>query len=51
LLKESMHPKAKRSMDFEAADSKEEQVIPYGFVEAVQQLMCIEIEEDNSCNL
>jgi hypothetical protein len=45
-----MHPKAKRSMDFEAADSKEEQAIPYGFVEVVQHLMCTEIEEDSSCN-
>jgi hypothetical protein len=34
-LKESTHPKAKRSMDFEAADNKEEQVVPYGFVEAI----------------
>jgi hypothetical protein len=50
LLKESMHPKAKRSMDFEAEDSKEEQVIPYRFVEVVQHLMCIEIEEDSSYN-
>jgi hypothetical protein len=50
LLKESTHPKAKRSTDFEAADSKEEQAVPYGFVEVVQHLMCTEIEEDNSCN-
>jgi hypothetical protein len=50
LLKESTHPKAKSSMDFEAADSKEEQAIPYGFVEVVQHLMCTEIEEDSSCN-
>jgi hypothetical protein len=50
LLKESTHPKAKSSTDFEAADSKEEQVVPYGFVEVVQHLMCTEIEEDSSCN-
>jgi hypothetical protein len=50
LLKESMHPKEKSSTNFEAADSKEEQVVLYGFVEAVQQLMCIEIEEDSRCN-
>jgi hypothetical protein len=50
LLKESTHPKAKRSTDFKAADNKEEQVVPYGFVEVVQHLMCTEIEEDSSCN-
>jgi hypothetical protein len=50
LLKESTHPKAKSSTDFKAADNKEEQAVPYGFVEAVQHLMCTEIEEDNSCN-
>jgi hypothetical protein len=45
-----MHPKAKRSMDFKAIDSKEEQVVPYRFVEVVQHLMCIEIEEDSIFN-
>ena len=45
-----MHPKAKRSTDFKAIDSKEEHVIPYRFVEVVQHLMCTEIEEDNNCN-
>ena len=50
LLKESTHPKAKRSTDFEATDSKEEQAVPYGFVEVIQHLMCTEIEEENSCN-
>jgi hypothetical protein len=49
LLKESTHPKAK-NMDFEAADNKEEQAVPYGFVEVVQHLLCTEIEEDISCN-
>ena len=50
MLKESTHPKAKRSTYFEAADSKEEQAIPYGFVEVIQHVMCIEIEEDSSYN-
>jgi hypothetical protein len=50
LLKESMHPKAKRSTDFKGADNKEEQAVPYGFVEVVQHLMCTEIEEDSSYN-
>jgi hypothetical protein len=27
-----MHPKAKSSTDFEAADNKEEQAVPYGFL-------------------
>ena len=49
-MKESMHPKVKRSTDFKAPDSKEEHVIPYGFVEVVQHLMCIEIEEDSGYN-
>jgi hypothetical protein len=50
LLKESTHPKAKRSTDFKAADNKEEQAVLYGFVKVVQHLMCTEIEEDNNCN-
>ena len=50
MLKESTHPKAKRSTDFKAADSKEEQVVPYEFVEAVQHLMCTEIVEESSYN-
>jgi hypothetical protein len=50
LLKESTHHKAKSSTDFKAADSKEEQVVPYRFVEVVQNLMCTKIEEDSSCN-
>jgi hypothetical protein len=45
-----MHPKANNSTDFKAADSKEEQAVPYGFVEAVQHLMCTEIKEDSNCN-
>jgi hypothetical protein len=45
-----MHPKAKSSTDFKAADSKEEQAVPYEFVEVVQHLMCTEIEEDSSSN-
>jgi hypothetical protein len=50
LLKESTHHKEKRSTDFEVADNKEEQAVLYGFVEAVQHLLCTEIEEDDSCN-
>jgi hypothetical protein len=50
LLKESTHPKEKSSTDFKAADSKEEQIVSYGFVEVVQHLMCTKIEEDSSCN-
>jgi hypothetical protein len=30
-----MHPKAKSRTDLKAADNKEEQVVPYGFVEVV----------------
>jgi glutaredoxin len=32
------------------SDSKEEQAVPYGFVEVIQHVMCTEIEEDSSCN-
>jgi hypothetical protein len=35
LLKESTHPKANSNMDFEAAESKEEQAVQYGFEEVV----------------
>ena len=43
-----MHPKAKSSTDFEAADNKEEQVILYRFLKVVQPLMCTVFEVDSS---
>ena len=43
-----MHPKANNNMDFEAADSKEEQAVQYGFEEVVQPLMCTDFEEKRS---
>ena len=48
MLKESTHPKAKSSMDFKAADSKEEQIVQYGFEEVVQPLMCTVFEVDSN---